>query len=230
VVTYPDGGGCPNGSQVSELVDFASCVAVGGATVQALDANGTPTAGAVTTAQDGTYALCAPPGSAFTPSFSAPGYPQLFDAELQAGENSYLRYTKDVSSNALAAWSAVLPGALQGTSGSIVAQVYTTPDCPDPSGWSLTLTDTDGGALPDGSYGEIYLDPSSIPDPNLTATSSFGYAILYDIDVSSQSYFSLSAAKADAGICTPIVAGMYYTGRIFVAPYAVSLKVIRMPQ
>lgn len=226
-VTYPDGGGCPNGSLVSEVVDFLDCLQIGGATVQALDANGVPTTMAVTTAQDGTFGLCAPAGNAFTPSFSVPGYPMMYDGELLAGQSSYLRYTKVISTDGLAAMAAIFPGGQLGAGGLIIAQVYKNSLCPDPSGWSMTLTDTDGGALPDGGYSVIYLGATTLPDPTLTATSATGYAIVYNIDLTTSSYFSLIPSNPDAG-CSPSGMGIFYSGRVFVSQNAATYLVFEM--
>ena len=74
----PDGGGCPNGSFVSQALDLLTCAPIAGATVQALNAVATPVSGSVVTAPDGVFLLCAPPGTAYTPYIAASSYSTVY--------------------------------------------------------------------------------------------------------------------------------------------------------
>jgi hypothetical protein len=133
-----------------------------------------------------------------------------------------------VSSEFLAAFTGVLAG-YDGSQGTVLGEITASALCPDRSGWAVSLTDVDGGALPDGGYIEVYLGSSGLPDPALTATSSEGAALFYDVDVSITNYFGVSASKPDAGGCGIVPGGSSYTGRLYVAGTAVSAYVFQVP-
>jgi hypothetical protein len=227
-VSLPDAGGCSTGYYVSQEVDILSCAPIAGGTMQALDANGTPAPGSVTTAADGTFVLCAPAGTAFTPFLSAPGY-LMYVGELQAGTgNSYVD-SDAVSTGDLALLVSFLPGGVNSELGTLIVSFDTSSNCPDPSGWSLSLTSPDGGPFPDGGYRLAYLGPSDVPDPALTSTSSLGAAFFYDIDLSNGNYVSLAESNPDAGGCLPVIKTAFTTGRYYVAANACTVATLQVP-
>ena len=178
----PDGGACPNGSFASQLLDLTNCDPIPGATVQALDANGVPAAGTVETTDGGTFLLCGPPSAAFTPFVTAPGYPTTYLAELHGNAHSTYLEFGILSSEFADGFFAILPGGVDTSLGLLVAYINTSATCGDSSGWQISLTDSDGGAIADGGFLETYLGASGIPDPSLTATTDEGIAIFYDVD------------------------------------------------
>jgi hypothetical protein len=228
LVVLPDGGGCPNGSFATQIVDFLTCSPIAGATVQALDVNGVPAAGSVTTAADGTFVLCAPPGSAFTPSLAVPGDPTTYLVELEAGrENSYSNIPV-ASRTDLSAIFAFLPGGLDSNLGTILVTFDTTPTCLDPSGWTMTLNYADGGPVPDGGYLEAYLDATGIPDSTLTKTSSAGDALLYNVDLTLTNYFSVILSNPDPGPCAPTSETAFPSGRVYATAEGLSYEVVQV--
>jgi hypothetical protein len=228
-VPLPDGGGCANGAFVSAVDDLFSCAPIVGATVQALDADGLPLSGSVTTAADGTFVLCGPLGSAFTPSFSAPSYPTTYYPEMQAGLASSLSDLDLITSDDVDALGAFAPGGFDSSLGMVLVHMNSSSACPNPSGWSFSLTGVDGGSLPDGGYLEVYLGASDAPDPSLTATSTEGVAFFYNIDTEATNYFEVSWSNPDAGGCAPILRTAFYTGRLYIQDNSTSFEILQVP-
>ena len=220
----PDGGGCANGSYVTAFIDVLSCAPIVGATVQALNADSVPVPGTVLTGADGTFVLCGPPGSAFTPFFAAPTYETTYFAELRADTNSHLPILEGISATDLTALGSFVPGGFQPSLGILFVHVNVSASCPEASGWSLALTEPDGGALADGGYVVAYLSTAGFPDATLAATSLEGVAFIYDIDLSTGNYFAVSASQPDAGACQPVLTGdgASLTGRVYVTVNAIS--------
>jgi hypothetical protein len=198
--------------------------------VQAIDANGVPVTGAVTTAADGTFLLCGPPGP-FSPFLSAPGYATSYRAEVEAGSDLSLTSTSMYSNDVVNAITSLAPGGYNRSLGALIALIGSTSACPDRSGFTLSLTDGDGGAIADGGFLEVYLGASGLPDPTLVATSAEGLALFYDIDTAATSFFAVSWSNPDAGACAPVLqnATAWLTGRVFVAGNALSNDLLLRP-
>ena len=230
-VPLPDGGGCPNGSYVSDFVDALTCDPVVGATVQALNADSVPVSGTVLTAADGTFVLCAPPGSGFTPFLSAPTYETMYFAELRGGANTNLYFIEAISTEDLGALGAFVPGGYQASQGAMFLSINTSANCPDASGWSVSLTLPDGGALADGGYFTAYLGASGFPDATLTATSAAGGAFIYDVDLTGGNYFAVAGSSPDAGACAFVLTGdgAFYTGRVYLTANSVTADTLILP-
>ncbi len=227
--SLPDAGACTSGSYESQVVDLLTCAPIVGATVQALNSGGVPVSGSVATAADGTFVLCGPAGSAFTPFFMAEEYATTYYPELQAGGASSLSYLDLVTSDDLSAIGAFAPGGFDGSKGTLIVHMNFGAACPNPAGWSFTLTAPDGGAISDGGYLETYLGASGVPESTLTATTKEGVALFYDIDTSATNYFGLSWSNPDAGGCAPVLATAFYTGRIYIQADSVTFYILQVP-
>jgi hypothetical protein len=224
----PDGGACSTGAYVTQVVDLFTCAPIAGATVGAIGAQGVPLPGSVTTAPDGTFVLCDQGGGAFTPTLTATGYLTMYYGELQGGTYSSLAYVPAVSSSSLAVLVDFLPG-YDSSLGMLIVDVSPSSTCTDPSGWTVALTGGDGGAIADGGYAEIYLGNSSLPQPGATATTENGNVIFYNVDVSTLSYFAVTATNPDAGACPIVRGGVFDTGRLYVQGNAITIAVLLLP-
>jgi hypothetical protein len=220
-MALPDAGGCASGYFVTEVLDLLDCDPVQSGTVQAIDENGVPLPGSVTLAADGSFVLCNPGTGPYTPYITAPGYETEYFGELQAGAHYVQEYTAMVSTSSLTALASFFPGGFDGAQGAIIATIGHNAVCPSPTGWSVWLTDVDGGAI-DGGYRVVYLGASQLPDPTATATTDQGIAVLYDIDLSATSYFGVGASNPDAGACPASAESGIFTGRLYVTANAVS--------
>jgi hypothetical protein len=227
VARLPDGGACPGGSFASALVDLFDCTPIAGATVQALDAQGVPLPGSVTSASDGTFLLCGPPDAGFTPFFSAPGYVTAYFAELQAGVHSSISGISMASQSEEEVIESLLPGSPNISESLILVEMGSDPTCPNSSGWTFSLEYLDGGAV-DGDI-EAYLGPTGIPTPGLTATTATGAALFYNVDVSSTSFLHVAPSNPDAGACVPRQVTAFYTGRLYVSSGAISGQYFQVP-
>ncbi len=229
VPVLPDGGGCPNGSFVSQLVNIVTCAPIAGAVVQALDVNGAPTSLTTTTAADGTFILCAPPSTAFTPYVTAATYATTYYSELEGGQNSNLQFIFMLPETDLQLIGSLLAGGYDTSLGTLIADVTNSPSCPEPAGWTFSLTDVDGGPILDGGYREVYLGASEVPDPTLTSTSGSGIALFYDMALSTTNFFGVEATNPDAGRCVIVPGTASYTGRIYATANAVSADLLLVP-
>jgi hypothetical protein len=188
-----------------------------------------PVAGSVTTASDGTFVLCGAPNGPFTPVVTANGYVTMYYEEFQGGANSSLNFIEGFETTDFAALSSFLPGGYNPNEGVILVTL-TPASCPT-AGWSLALTDTDGGLVPSGSYQLGYLGAQGFPQSGLTATTTTGSAFLYNIDLSSGNFFGVQATNPDAGTCAPELSayGANFTGRLYVTVNSVTVDVMLFP-
>ena len=225
----PDAGDCASGSLSGVVLDLLSCDRLANVTVQALDARAVPVSGSVVTGDGGTFVLCGPDGGAFTPYLKAPGYETTYLEELQGSAPSVYGEIGLFSTMFLTDFATIVPGNLDLSLGTIVAFIGTSGACPDSSGWAVSLTDPDGGAIPDGGFELVYFAASDLPKAGLTATTSQGAAIFYNIDLSTTNYFAVGLSKPDAGNCTPRGTTAFPTGRIYATQEAISLYILQVP-
>jgi hypothetical protein len=210
---------CPQLYVTSNLYDTASLAPVVGATVQAVGLNGVPLEGAAATSQsDGTFTVCVPPSVTFSLQVTAPGYPEAALEDLMLAQSETLAFTQGglglISNQDLSAFGAVV--GYDPSMGIMLVQVSSISGVPPcvATGWQLSVSFTDGGALPDGGplpYSRAYLDPVSyLPDSSLQATSSLGEAIFYDLDPNLTDRVAIEAVDVDvdAGAC-PVENGQF---------------------
>jgi hypothetical protein len=218
-----DGGSCPTSWYGTRFADLGTCAPIAGATVEALGVNGAPISGAsATTDGTGDFAFCLPAGSIYTPYLQAANYPPSYLAQQNGPPPQ--EWIGLVSTDTLGAVSGFLAGNFDASKGvlAVFFSTYTHPTCNDQSGWSVTLSLPDGGAFPDGGYLISYLGNSGLPDSSLTATTTSGSAIAYDIDTSISNYVAVSVSNPDAGVCEVQIAQFGETGLVYVAGNALS--------
>ncbi len=105
----------------------------------------------------------------------------------------------------------------------------------DLTGWQFALLLPDGGAMPlnDGgpSYDLSYSNDAYLPTPSLTATTSSGIALLFDI-ATGPGTFVLDAryTGTDAGpSCAPLTEPLEFTGQLEIGPGIVTVAPIALP-
>ena len=225
---------CPSGDRdySSQLVDVVECSIIGDGTVQALDPNGIPypQATGISSLTDGTFAMCLPSQSPFTVEVTASLYPTSYFAEL-AGTGSGTLQIGLLSNQFLVAGSQLGGIDVDINEAAVLVKANATSGCGQSlAGWTIGLSLADGGSLPDGGYQLSYFASTGLPQPGLTATSTFGAALFYNLDSSiSSEFLRVSYQNPDAGGCQPINATRGYTGRIYVQEGAVSGYPILLP-
>ncbi len=185
-----------------------------------------PLSGSLDTAADGSFVFCEPPGTPFTLSLAASGYTTMYRPEMQANVDGDYAYMGLISND--------FAGVLQGFGvnlalGTVIVLVEKTNSCPDASGWTISLSDADGGSLPDGGYQVDYLGTDDLPVTGLGNTSAGGTAIVYGINLSATNFFHVSASKPDAGACMPVFDTAFLTGRVYVTTNAIATLALQMP-
>jgi hypothetical protein len=215
-------------SVASQLVDPLTCTPISGATIAAIGADGVPISGAAAvTGSDGTFAMCVPSGTPFSISITAAASPLTYSAEAIAGggfDGEFAQLSL-VDNAEVGAFASLLPTALTPGDALILAKVTGVSGCDDIAGWSFAVTLPDGGALPDGGYQLVYFGNNYLPDPAATATSSFGAALIYNIDEATSPFLAVTATNPDGGDCVPINDEIGYTGRLFVTGGAATTDV-----
>jgi hypothetical protein len=143
----------------------------------------------------------------------------MYYGEIQAGSHSAAQTITMISSGLLDEFLSQTGTICDPTLGELWAYVY---DCyPNEAGWSLSLRDLDGGAIPDGGYLESYLGPDIVPVAGATVTSSSGVAAFCSVTPSASNFFLIDAVSVDAGPCPPDTYALY-TGRIYITGNAIS--------
>jgi hypothetical protein len=223
-----DARSCPADWFGTVLIDNQSCAPICGATVQAQDPEGVPIEGTAQLSDpvDGTFHFCLPAGATFETVITAPGYGTYYYGEIQGQLAADVPVLGMLSAKSLSAFTAFLPGGFDPTRGAIAVTSNPLDVCGTPerkAGFAVSLLDGDGGPFPDGGYQLIYLDSAALPDPSLTATSTLGVAILYDIDTTVTTFPILQIENPDAGACQELVnQEVGFTGRVEIAPGAFS--------
>jgi hypothetical protein len=218
-----DAGGCPGDWFGSQLIDYQSCASICGATVQALDPAGVPIEGTAQLSDPvgGTFHFCLPAGATFETAITAPGYGTYYYGEIQGQLSVHVPAIGLLSAASLSAFAAFIPGGFDPARGAIAVPTNASDLCVNPdkkAGFVVSLTDADGGAFPDGGYQLIYLSAGGFPDPSLTATSTLGIAIVYDIDPAVTTFPTLRFSNPDAGACQEVVnEEVGFTGRVEIA-------------
>ena len=196
--------------------------------MQAIGSDGVPIPGASATSDvaTGVFTTCVPGLEPVTMSFSLTGYPLTYYQEtlgaIQQHEIGML------SNNVLSSLAPFVPGGLNQALGSILVFVSNGPTNCAKDGWSIDLVLADGGAVADGGAALIYMDPNSIPDPTLTATSGSGIAIFYNIETTQSNYFRVDASHSDAGSCVIQNGSLGYTGRLYVNGAAITYELFTL--
>jgi hypothetical protein len=207
----------------AQIVDAIACTVVSGADVSAVGAEGVPIPGtsAVTDA-NGAFAICLPFATPFTVTVTASSYLNTYLAEISfpadGGAAPDITQVALIQEDFVTAFSTFVPGGYDSSKGLIIANVSGPGVCAvDAVGWSLALTQPDGGEVQDGGDALLYLGGSDVPDPSLTATSKDGTAVIVNIVPPLDGYVAVSTSKADAGACPINNPNIGLTGRIFVS-------------
>jgi hypothetical protein len=227
---------CPQLYVASTLTDVAGETPIAGATVSAVGLDGVTLPGAQAKSQaDGFIALCVPPNVEFSLTVTATGYPEtiLEDVILITSETlSFGGHGMSLlSDNDLGAFSALVP--VNQAMGTLLVSVNSatgdkSDPCYDSSGWQISITVPDGGAVP---HQQVYIDNTFLPNPTLTSTESQGDAFFYDIDTSVTDRVAIVAinTNADAGVCPNINAQIGLQGTALVEPQAITVAPIVNP-
>lgn len=210
-----------------KLSDAESNDAVSGATVAALDLNGNPIAGAsVTSASDGSFSLCPPPGVTFTTQITASTYPVTYLESAQLVTTEDVGTLPLISNTLLPLLGEFISGAIPGDA-LILAPVQSLSGSCSAGGWSIGATLPSGAPL---SFGVIYIGTEGTPQTGLSATTSQGgAAILYNIDPTVTSQVAVAATNPAPAGCSPENGTVGFTGQVQVAAGALSIAPIVIP-
>jgi hypothetical protein len=161
----------------------------------------------------------------------AASYLPTYTAEMVDPEDFELSQIGLFSSAGLQAFEGFIPGGTAPNTAGVILKVTGSGKPCDRLrwGWTFGLTLPDGGAIPDGGYQSLYLGTSDLPDPTLTATSTVGLAMLYNIDPALSDFFVVTATNPDAGSCPPQNLAAGFTGRVFVSAGAVTYAPLILP-
>jgi hypothetical protein len=197
--------------------------------VGAIGEDGVPIAGAAaTSAGDGAFVVCLPPGVAFSMEITAATYPITYYAEMLNVDAGYIAQMPMVSTGELGVLQAFLPGGYDATKALILVKLTGETELYD--GWSFSIALPDGGPVPDGGYSLVYLGSSSTPDPTATATTHTGAALYYNVDPTLSSFYVVTVSNADAGSASEVEnAAEGFTGRVYVAGGAATVDPILLP-
>jgi hypothetical protein len=212
--------------------DLAACGAICGATVSLLDENGVPISGASALSDPvtGVVDLCLSGDLTYTPTASAVGYPLVYYGEIQGQLGVPLYALGMLSNSTIQAFAGVLPGFSSSAATVIVNTETHGGGCGDNAGWSVALALPDGGVWPDGGYSVLYSGAGTgIPDPSLTATTTYGIAIVVGIDTSVSDIAELLFTKPNPGMCPSINLDAGFTGRIRLGAGDISSEPIELP-
>jgi hypothetical protein len=227
---------CPELYVASTLNDIAGQTPIAGATVSAVGLDGVTLPGASAESQaDGFVALCVPPNVEFSLNVKATGYPETILEDVVLITSETLSFGGHgmtlLSNNDLGAFDTLVP--IDETKGTLLVSVNSatgdkSDPCYDSSGWQVSLTVIDGGAVP---YKEVYIDNTFLPNPTLTATDAQGDAFFYEIDTTVTDRVAIVAvnANADAGVCPNISAEIGLQGTALVEPQAITVAPILNP-
>jgi hypothetical protein len=213
------------------VYDLQTCGALCGATVQLLDENDAPIAAAstVANASTGEADICLPGSFTYTPSASATGYPLFYYGEIQDQLTQPMRGMGMLETATLSAFANLVPGYHPGLAIVDIDVSSVTGQClNDYAGWAVSLHLPDGGAWPDGGYQVLYIDTNGVPNSLLTATTSWGTAIV-GADPSVSTLVELQFSNPDGGACLALNASIGFTGRLRIGADAVSVQAIVLP-
>ncbi|MHB8416861.1 MAG: hypothetical protein ACYDCL_02210 [Myxococcales bacterium] len=220
---YGDGGSCPEDWFGTNIIDYNDCQRACGVAFDLLDANGVPTNHSMTSDPvTGSVLLCLPasPPLTYTPSVSGPGYETFYYGEMQ-GELAFdLPAIGILKQSELTLLESFFNDQLDLTKAAAVFFVYgLNGQCGrlgQGTGWTVQLAYPDGGGLyPDGSYDVFYLNGIQSFG---TSTTSYGVALVANIDVSTGTFVVPVYSNPDAGGCSVQNAALGFTGRLYVAP------------
>ncbi len=216
---------CPDGFPLPcQIVDLIYCTPVVGATINAIGADGVTIAGASThTDSNGAFVFCLPFETAFTVQATAQGYVSTNLAEillpLDGGAAPNLGQVGQIGllqTEFVDALSLFVPGGYDQSEGLVVAAVGGTGACVTADagiGWTLSIALADGGAFPDGGYTQLYLSPNEVASSSTTTTAA-GVGLFVNVDIPTDDYIYVYAAKADQGICPLLNPEVGFTGRL----------------
>ncbi len=218
-----DAGDCPADWLGSQIIDFDSCSPVCGATVSAVSPSGVTVAGTsqLTDPVYGTFHFCVPAGTVFETTATAAGYPTFIYGEIQGQLSLDMPQFGMLSTSTLSAFSAFIPGSVNPADAAIVIFINDYDGCGGAdatAGWSMSLTDENGNPYPDGGYTSLYVGSSGFPEAALTATSTYGTMIIYNIDTSIAQFPTLHVTAPPGSACQFVNPLIGFTGRIQVGP------------
>ena len=214
---------------------------IAGATINAVGLDGVALSGAAASSRaDGTFTLCLPEGVEIAPQVQAAGYPTTYIENFKLTGPLTAFAGRDgipmLSTSLLGAFAGLVSVGSVSTQAGILAGVTSTsrqaPCFQNSGGWVLALNLADGGVLPDGGgvpADLYYADSSDLPSMGLSATSSNGVALFFNVDTSLTNIVTLEATNADAGPCAINLVPEMMTGRLYVATGAMTIAVLPTP-
>jgi hypothetical protein len=228
-------GGCPSGAAMrSTLVDISACTPLS-ATIAAIDSTGVPVSGDSTSSDpcSGAFSLCTPTGGPFSLQIQTSGYPNTYTAEMTSISSGSFPQIEMVPTDELDALEGLVTGVtIDPTKNVLIAGVTSqSGSCYGPTevGWKFTLTFPDGGPFPDGGFYQTYEDATFLPDPSLTATSTLGTSVFFNVDPTLSNYVLITATNPNPGYCDPRNATLGFTGRVVVVGGALSYDAFLQP-
>ncbi|HUB09220.1 MAG TPA: hypothetical protein VMB50_19595 [Myxococcales bacterium] len=230
-----DAGSCTADWFGTVITDYGTCQPVCNLTLQLIGSDGLPIAGQSVESDPTTAVvhLCVPDGETYTPYVSGQDYAPAFWAEIQGQLLDTIGHFGVFGTAELALLIQALGGQLDpNKAAALVYAASVTGQCnlgDAEQGWTISLAFEDGGAYPPGSYSVIYFGDAGVPQKGLSATSSFGVAILQDIDPTMGGFVVPIFTKADAGACPLENAAVGYSGRLHVAAGSISEQPMVMP-
>jgi hypothetical protein len=181
-------------------------------------------------ADGGLYVACIPVGQPTTIEFTMAGYATTYLAEISilslfgqsleletslacsAAVESYGLHVPTYDANLASVYVAVLSVSGMPPCGGNIGEL---------SGWSFTASQVDGGVGDGGPWPAAYLDPSGTLEA-VGSTFNDGPALVYNVDPGAQ-YVAVHGAQ-DGGECETLDPALGFTGRIYVAPGAISFN------
>jgi hypothetical protein len=175
-----------------------------------------------------------------TPEIQASGYPTTYLGNFDL-TRSLTQFAGDngvpmLSTSLLAAFASIVSVGNVSTQAAIMAGVQSAsrkaPCVDNATGWQFALDLPDGGVLPDGGAVPAqlyYVASNGFPMQSLTATSSYGIGLFFNVDTAVTNVVSLEATNPDAGPCPIDLAGLMLTGRLYVAEGALTIALLPSP-
>lgn len=200
-----------------------------------LSPNGVPLSGSetqTTSLSDGSFFLCGPLDTPFYVQAMAANYQPAESALLDedGGPDNFFASLGEfamISTQFLPAFQEILPVPF--VPGSSMVVVYISTYTCGAGGIQVGAALPDGGTLDGGLPFQVLYINQSGPDPNLTATTDGGNAILYNIDPTlTNGFIAITLSNPDAGAdcLTPIPARSNETGLVPVSESSFSETVV----
>ena len=179
---------------------------------------------------NGLYSICIQPNTPTTLVFTLPSYVTAYEAEFEDTglvPASFSLEAQMLCDGALRAFALQEPSFDTGdpTVVSEVLSVSLSAPCDSPttgySGWTFQATLLDGGVGPGGPWPTDYIDPSG-DLLSVASSTSYGDGIIFDVDPNLEWVTVTATNPALATDCPTLDPEVGFTGRLYVAPGAVS--------